>query len=599
MKDLLYTFLVFSLGLSVFSCNDDYLNKYPQTSIAPEEFFKSEEDLKLYIDGLLSLPDKYIYDQEQGTDNLATTGAVELKTILTGTPTAENLLDRWSWNRLRDINYFLENVDKANVDVNVRNHYIGLARMYRAQFYYDKIRRYSDVPWYSGTLSTSDEESLYKTRDSRAMVVDSLMADLEFAYNNVWDEVPSGTPGKWSVATVYARIALEEGSWRRYHPELELQNSADQFFQLAKEISGDIMNSGLFAIHNTGNPESDYKDLFSSQDLQGNPEVILPHIYDTELGHGQDLTHIFTDYEQSPTRELLQTYLMIDGSRFTDIEGYEEMTFVEEFQNRDYRLMSSYAYPGWVNRGDTEPYIQRLNKNFTGYHQIKGYQTSIVETENQSVDMPVYRYAEVLLIFAEASAELNEIDQSVIDQTINPIRERAGVASLDLAWANANPDPFLEERYPNVESENLGALLEIRRERRVELAFEDFRFNDLMRWAASNLLMEAPKGMYFPGLGQYDLTGDGVVDIELISKDRDIPFEEEKEENSKGEKLIYYRVSTIDDGTGTVYLENGENGGPIITENVPRDFVDPKYYYRPIPQKQMVLNPNLEQIFGW
>lgn len=179
------------------------------------------------------------------------------------------------------------------------------------------------------------------------------------------------------------------------------------------------------------------------------------------------------------------------------------------------------------------------------------------------------------------------------------LRERAGVNALDYDWANANPDPFLKERYPNLTGENARVLLEIRRERRVELAFEDFRIGDLMRWAAGDLLTEAPSGMYFPGLGQYDMTGDGVVDIALISADQDIPFEDEKETNSLGEKLIYYRVSTIADGSGTVYLENGEEGGKIITENATRTFVTPQYYYRPIPATQMVLNPNLEQIFGW
>jgi len=585
--------------LLLFSCNKDFLNKYPQTSISPEEFFKTEQDLKLYIDGLLNLKSKWAYQGEQGTDNLATTGAVELKTILSGSPSSETLTGGWSWGRLRDVNYFLDNVGQAQVDSKVRDHYVGLARMYRAMFYYDKVRRFSDVPWYSTSLNTSDEEALYKSRDPRSLVVDSVMADLDFAYKNVRENVSTGTPGKWSVATLYARLALEEGSWRKYHSELELQSSSDQFFQIAQSVSKDIMDTGLFSIYNTGNAEEDYKTLFSSLDLVGNPEIILPHIFDAEIGHSLELYTIFSDYEQSPSRELMQTYLMRDGSRFTKIDGYAEKTYVEEFENRDFRLKSSFAYPGWKNRGDEKPYIQRLNKNFTGYHQIKGYDNSPDSDIQNSIDFPAYRFAEVLLIYAEASAELGSINQSIVDQTINVLRNRAGVAALDMAWANTNPDPFLLERYPEVTGDNVGMMLEVRRERRVELAFEDFRYNDLMRWGAEQLLLNAPTGMYFPGLGQYDLTGDGVVDIELISKDRDIPIEEEKESNTLGDKLIYYRVSTIEDGSGTVYLENGEDGGVTITENKPRNFVVPQYYYRPIPETQIVLNPNLEQIFGW
>lgn len=581
------------------ACDSDFLDKYPQTSISPEEFFKTEEDLALYIDGLLSIKDKYAYQGEQGTDNLATTASVEIKNIMTGNPSSENIVEGWDWGRLRDINYFLEHAPRAEVPEEAYNHYVGLARMYRAIFYYEKVKRFSDVPWYGHTLSTNDEEELYRPRDPRSLVVDSLMADLKFAYEHVREEVTDGTPGKWVAATEYARIALNEGSWRKYHPELELQATAEKFFQIALKISGEIMESGEFEIFNTGHPEEDYKTLFTSLDLTNNPEVILPHIYDDALGHGLEVYTIFSDYEQCPTRELLQTYLMRDGSRFTDIEGYEKMIFVEEFEGRDYRLQSSYAYPGWINRGDQNPYIQRLNKNFSGYHQIKGYDNHREDEINRSIDMPAYRYAEILLIHAEAAAELDEIDQNIIDRTINLLRERAGVAPLDMALADQNPDPVLQEQYPNVQGDHIGTILEIRRERRVELAFEDFRFDDLMRWEAADLLLEAPRGMYFPGLGRYDMDGDGIVDIELISKDEEIPFEDEKYTNELGKKLIYYRVSTIEDGTGTVYLEFGDDGGEIITEDRERTFEKPKYYYRPIPETQMILNPNLEQIFGW
>lgn len=597
MKYLYQLIISLILILSLMGCDKDFLNKYPQTAISPEAFFKSEEDLKLYIDGLLSLPDKYTYQSEQGTDNTATTGAVEIKILMTGNPSPETVTGGWSWGRLRDINYFLDNVDNAEVDPVVKNHYIGLARYYRAIYYYGMVKRYSDVPWYSTTLNTSDVEGLNKPRDPRVLVVDSIMADLDFAYKNVKADVPSGSPGKWAIATEYTRIALYEGSWRKYHAELKLESTANTFFQKAIEIGTAIMQSNEFQIHNTGNPETDYFDLFNSQDLQSNSEVILPHIFDSDLGHGSNVTSIFTDYEQSPTRSLVHAYLMSDGRRFTDLPNYDKMTFVEEFQNRDPRMLASLSYPGWKDKGNR--YIQRLNKNFTGYHQIKGYGNSVDELYNQSYDFPVFRYAEVLLMVAEAHAELNTINQSILDQTINELRARVGLPDLNLVEANADIDPISKARYPNVSGANTGVILEIRRERRVELAFEGQRFDDINRWEVGELFAEIPKGMYFPGLGKYDMSGDGYPDIELISKDNDIPFEDEKEKNALGQTLIYYRVSTIEDGSGTVYLENGVNGGPIITENTERQFLKPQYYYRPIPQPQVLLNNNLEQMFGW
>ena len=104
--------------------------------------------------------------------------------------------------------------------------------------------------------------------------------------------------------------------------------------------------------------------------------------------------------------------------------------------------------------------------------------------------------------------------------------------------------------------------------------------------------------MYFAGLGKYDLTGDGIEDIILIDRSQTIPAEDQKEKNSLNVKLIYYRTGAFD-SDATVYLKNGTSGGNIVTENIIRKFEEPKYYYRPIPQQHVTLNPNLKQIFGW
>src|SRR5690606_1375209 len=285
-----------------------------QTSITPDVFFNTEEDLSLYINGLLSMPDRGSYLNDQSTDNAATTGAVEVKNIMTGSPSSQTITGGWSWGRLRTINYFLENYQKANVTAETKNHYAGLARYYRARFYHDMVKRYSDVPWYSGTLNPGDEE-LFKAQDPRALVMDSVMADLEFAVANVRESVPTGTPGKWAVAFMEAKIALHEGTYRKYHPELELQNTADALLQKAAATAEGIVAEGGFSIYNTGNPAADYAALFDSQDLLNNDEVILVNIYDQTKNRSQNVNSVvFGDYEQSPARDLVQTYLMADGS---------------------------------------------------------------------------------------------------------------------------------------------------------------------------------------------------------------------------------------------------------------------------------------------
>lgn len=588
--------LVFLAGLS--SCKEEFLDRYPQTDISPELFFKSEEDLALYVNGLLSLPGNGNYQADQSSDNTTTTAAIEIKNIMTGTPSSQTIGGGWSWERLRDINYFLDNYGKADVVEETRNHYAGLARYYRARFYYEMVQRYSDVPWYSRALDP-DDEALYKGRDPRTLVVDSIMADLAYAAEHVREEVPSGTPGVWAVKMLYARVALNEGTYRKYHPELSLENTAGTFLEKAAALSGEIISSGKFSIYDTGNPGRDYAVLFNSQDLMSNPEVILVNAFDASKDRGSDINYsVFGDYEQAPSRDLVQTYLNADGTRFTSLPEYETFGFVKEFTGRDPRMWQTLAYPGWVRQSEGRPYVQRLNKNFTGYHQLKGYSNSTDNIINGSMDFPVYRYAEALLIYAEAKAELDQLTQGDLEISLNLLRDRAGLPPLDLAWANANPDPFLETKYPSVTGPDKGVILEIRRERRVEFALEGYRYDDLMRWHAGKLLEKIPEGMYFPGLGKYDLTGDGVEDIVLIGKDSDIPSEEQKEKNSLGEVLTYYKAGTVNDNV-TVYLENGESGGTMVTETSARQFLEPKYYYRPIPQQQVALNPQLEQIFGW
>ena len=175
------------------------------------------------------------------------------------------------------------------------------------------------------------------------------MADLAFAAAHVREKVPVGTPNVWAVKTFYARVALYEGTYRKYHPELNLQNTASQFLETARDVAKDVMSSGKFQIYNTGNPDQDYAALFSSQDLTSNPEVILANAYDaSKPGGGGNAGNAFGDYEQSPARDLVQTYLMKDGTRFTAVPGYDKFTYVREFQNRDPRLMQTLVYPGWV-----------------------------------------------------------------------------------------------------------------------------------------------------------------------------------------------------------------------------------------------------------
>src|SRR5690606_2815640 len=120
------------------------------------------------------------------------------------------------------------------------------------------------------------------------LVMDNVMADLEFAVANVREDVPTGTPGKWVVALAEAKIALHEGTCRKYHGYLDLEGTADALLQKAAATAARIMAESGHSIYNTGNPETDYAALFGSQDLLNNPEVMLASIFDQTRNRSQN-----------------------------------------------------------------------------------------------------------------------------------------------------------------------------------------------------------------------------------------------------------------------------------------------------------------------
>ncbi|MDP5139062.1 MAG: RagB/SusD family nutrient uptake outer membrane protein, partial [Spirosomaceae bacterium] len=237
----------------------------------------TEEDLSIYINGLYNFPGFGIYYDDEATDNAATTGNREIKTIMTTDANSNTVTSGWNWSYLRDVNLFLENSERAKTSDEVKRHYQGIARFFRAQFYMDKVKRFSDVPWYENVLTT-DSDDLYKASDSRAMVIAKVFEDYKFAIENVRNNQPAGAINKWVVLAYASRNALYEGTFRKYHNELNLQSSANEFLQLASAYSKQLMDSGNFSIYSTGKPNADYGSLFTSENLTSNPEIIFSNI---------------------------------------------------------------------------------------------------------------------------------------------------------------------------------------------------------------------------------------------------------------------------------------------------------------------------------
>jgi len=517
--------------------------------------------------------------------------------MLHSNPTSETFGAGWSWGTLRSINFFLHYFNNNNLSEDVLNHYEGLARFFRARFYMNMVKRFSDVPWYDQLIGTADKELLYKERDPRSLVVEKIFEDYEFSSKNVKSSTLTGEVNKWVVLSYMARDALYEGTFRRYHPELQLDATAEVYLKIAQDAAKEIIDNGGFDIYSTGDFDSDYSSLFNSTNLSNNSEIIFANSYESGI-RNNEWWNFFQNYEISPSRDLVHIYLMTDGSFFSSQQDYEKKLFVDEFKDRDPRLKQTIAYPGWIYGRTGTPYVfpGELSRFFTGYHLIKGFENHTDQGRTYSLDNPIIRYAEVLLTYAEAKSEMEQLTQLDLDITVNKLRHRVGMPEMFL---NPNVDPIKEAKYSNVKiSSQWKEILEIRRERRVELAMEGFRFDDLMRWKAGKALEKPPVGLYIPGPGNYDMTGDDIPDIKILALSDDIPPTiGEREKNELGVTLLYYRIGPVG-SNAEVYVTEDEKGY-IVGEENRGTFVEPKYYYKPIPYSQTILNPNLKQIFGW
>ncbi|PZX56770.1 RagB/SusD family nutrient uptake outer membrane protein [Algoriphagus chordae] len=593
MKSSIYKLFLWSfiIGLST-SCNDDFLQRDPHVSITSDQFFRNVQDLETYTNGFYSQM-QYSFE-DLGSDNISlNTGSNEVDQVLVGGVSAGNVGGWSDWSDLRRINYMLARVDDVVGSEVEINHFIGIARLFRAWFYIDKVQRYSDVPWYDVDLSDTDEELLYKEKDPREIVVDNIIADLEFAAVNVKDGTDRTRVTKYAAIALLSRFALYEGTFRKYHPELGLTGSENALLERALSAAEEVISSGAFSVYSTGSVD-DYSNLFKSPNLNGNPEMIWWVDSDEKLGVGNN-THVVYNWQWSLSKDLADTYLMGDGTPFTSQTDFDKKPFVKMFADRDPRMMATIVHPGFKTTEAGDPV--RTSPNFGGYLQVKYYPN---ESERKGwnlnyTDLPVIRYAEVLLNLAEAKAELGTLNQGDLDRTVNVLRSRVGMPALQLGII---ADPYLGAQYPAISGN--GTLLELRRERRVELACEGFRYSDMMRWAAGDNFNLGQEGMYFPSLGAFDVTGDGIEDIAILEKPGSEGVLSGFSEEVRNSLSKFYLLD--ENGTPqSFYLSEGNKGFVRFTKNKdnPPMFEGPKYYYRPIPQQQLVLNPNLEQTTFW
>lgn len=567
------------LAATLASCNNDYLERYPIAELAPENYFRSAAELQNYTNAFYNqLPDAlaiHYNNPHQADDEARNTLAAEIQ----GTRETPSSGGGWNWAELRRINFYLENSHKCT-DEAARLQYDGIARFFRAYFYFDKLVRFGDVPWYDSVLDI-DDEGLTKARDPRQVVFAHMLEDIDFAIANCQTPKSGQLITKWTALALKSRMCLFEGTFRKYHG----LGDADEILQQCVAASEELINSGTYTIY-TGDPNTAYQELFIAEDALTS-EMILARQYDATVPfvHSANFYILSASYGRpGMQKSVVNSYLMKDGSRFTDIPGYETMQFFEETQNRDPRMAQTIRTPGYKRIGRNEVSVPDFATSVTGYQYIKYVLSPAFDSGQSTNDMPIFRYAEVLLNFAEAKAELGTITQADIDKSIKLLRDRVAMPNLDVAAANANPDPYLLGEYAQIQAgANTGVLLEIRRERRIELVKEGHRYRDLLRWKEGGRLAKPFYGMYFPGVGEYDLDHNGSIDLVI--------YQGQAPTTVPGRQ--YQRL-------GELVLENGTNGGRIVNlPDIIKRWDESKDYYYPIPTQELQLNTNLQQNPGW
>ena len=565
---------LFGLAFLATSC-DDILDVTPKDRLVAETYFKTEEQLELFSNRF--------YEQNfTGTSNMFKENADQfiispLDAAISGQRYVPETGGGWDWGNLRSINYFLANIHNCDSET-ARVKYEGIARFFRAYFYFEKVKRFGDVPWYDKVLDSSDPD-LYKARDSRELVMDKVMEDVNAAIDILAQYSPSKDVYRitwWTALALKSRMGLFEGTFRKYHG-LE---GWERYLNDCVEASEELMNArNGYSIYTMGS--TPYRNLFIAEDAI-DTEIILARDYDSALS----MQHNIREYVSSPStgrpgmsRKMVNYYLKSDGTRFTDNPDYATMEFKDEIKDRDPRLGQTIRTEGIS-----------MNGTMTGYQLSKFAQVIADGNVPQGNDLPIFRYAEVLLNCAEAKAELGTLSQDDLEKTINRLRDRVDMPGLNMSDANDNPDPYLcdpKTGYVNVSENNKGVILEIRRERAIELAMEGFRYYDLMRWKEGQCVAQPMLGIYIPAgkLNQaYDIDGDG--------KD-DVCFFNTGSQPSLGD-LSYVQLG------GVTLLENGDKGCLRLYDNIDRTWNEERDYLYPIPRQEIVLTGGVvKQNPGW
>ena len=589
---ILYSFIALLSGTA--GCSD-MLDEYPLDAISPETYYNNADELRSATNQFYGMFPGAASGYTESADVVC---IFNLPAEVQGIRTVPTSGGGWNWEYLRAVNFYLSHSVRCD-DVDAREHFDGIARFFRAYFYFEKVKRFGEVPWFDRELSSTDPE-LFRPRDSRDFIMDKILDDLTYAIDNISDKKDLYNVTHWTALALKSRICLFEGTFRKYHgvPGYE------KFLNECATASKLFIDNAPYAIYQTG--AQPYRDLFSSMNAI-EEEVILARDYD----RSQNVMHEANANTLSPTygrpgmnKKIVNSYLMTNGDRFTDQPGYETMQYYDEMQNRDPRLTQTVVGPGYMRINSDAVSSPNFGASTTGYQITKWVTDASGDGYlGSSNDYILFRAAEVYLNYAEAKAELGTLTQEDLKISIKKIRDRVGMPNIDMLAANANPDPYLcapETGYRNVTGPNKGVILEIRRERTIELCLEGHRYYDIIRWKEGKMFEQPFLGMYFPGLTQ----GSGDNRYDVFDMNDGIAGDKEKVDICiyTGKKPSVKNIRKFYKLGEEFVLTDGDKGNIIChdIEKEPRQWREDRDYLYPIPtQERLLSNGTLSQNPNW
>lgn len=594
MKKYIIRLLTILSLATIIGCSDDVLDRPQKDNITDPQYWQNEKQLRLYANGFYL---NYFVGYNTGwstayaplrgytfSDDLSVAGTqtnfeANIPGSRSATTDAPTMLTQyagpsWNFSWVRKSNIFIErieNVTKPNLTTVEYNHWTAVARFFRGFEYSRLVSVFGDVPYYDKVVSEFDENELYKDRTPRNEVMDKVYDDFKYVLANIRDNDGPLYLDKNIAASFISRLMLFEGTWQKYHKNDN--ERAKKFLEFAREAAQLVMESNEYAFTST------FKDLFGSDDLRGNKEVIMYRAYDATLS----VTHCIASYSNgnesqasAPNLALAKAFICNDGKTYSEstLANADTLAISSMISTRDPRFESTF-YNQYLGASSTLLYaakfIDREGVTYIGKTPPAKY----ASTTNIN-DAPVIRYAEVVLNWIEAKAELATMGgpavvQSDIDKSINAIRLRPldevaisrGVKQTAPLMLNAMPND------PDRDSDVSEIIWEIRRERRMEFVFEENRLQDIRRWKKLNYMDATQNPDILKGLWV------------------NIPTELPNLFTTGNVGVL-----TVEKADGTRVVYNGENqadmvGYYVVSKAMNRNSFDDRVYLAPIGQTEI------------